>query len=149
MPSNSPSPPRRREEVERLLDTLRLWAAEQPGLRAVALVGSWARGAARAHSDVDVLLLTDDQAAYLHDQAWVAAFGARNVVCTQRWGVVTERRVRLASGLEVEFGVSSPEWASTDPVDAGTRRVAADGLVALHDPDGLLAELVDAVSRTA
>jgi hypothetical protein len=46
----------------------------------------------------------------------------------------------------VEFGVVSPAWASTAPLDDGTRRVVADGLQALYDPDGLLAELVKAAA---
>jgi len=146
--SSSPLPAGRREEVARLLDTVRSWAAERPDLHAVALVGSWAREAARADSDVDVVLLTDDPAAYLDDDGWVAAFGATGVVHTQQWGVLTERRVALAGGLEIEFGVTSPEWASTDPPDAGTRDVASDGLVVLYDPEGLLAKLADAASRT-
>jgi len=139
----------RREAVEGLLDVVRRWAAERPDLHAAALVGSWARDAARADSDVDVVLLTDDRAAYLKDETWLAALGATEVLRTQPWGTVTERRVALASGLEVEFGVTSPDWASTSPVDAGTRSVALDGLVVVYDPEGLLAELVEAVSKEA
>lgn len=37
--------------------------------------------------------------------------------------------------------------AATDPVDPGTRRVVGDGLRILHDPDGLLARLLEACSR--
>jgi predicted nucleotidyltransferase len=142
-------PAGRREEVEDLLDAVRRWAAERPDLRAVALVGSWARGGARADSDVDVVLLTADPAAYLRDETWLVALGATEVVRTRRWGPVTERRAAMVGGLEVEFGVTSPDWASTNPVDAGTRRVASDGLVAVYDPEELLAELVEAVSRDA
>jgi uncharacterized protein len=149
MPSNLTSlPAGRRDEVERLLDAVRRWAVGQADLRAVALVGSWARGTARADSDVDVVLLTDTPAVYLDDERWIATFGATGVVRTQEWGVVTERRLAMASGLEVEFGVTSPEWASTQPLDAGTHAVASDGLVALYDPKGLLAELVEVVSPT-
>lgn len=137
---------RRQEEVDGVLAVIRRWAAERLDLRAVALVGSWARGAARPDSDVDVVLLTEDQATYLQDVAWLAAFGATGVVRTRQWGAVTERRVVLASGLELEFGVTGPGWASTDPVDAGTRVVVCDGLVVLHDPEGLLAQLIDAVA---
>lgn len=139
--------PRRQEEVEGILAVIRRWAAERLDLRAVALVGSWARGAARPDSDVDVVLLTEDPAAYLQDVAWLAAFGATAVVRTRQWGAVTERRVVLASGLELEFGVTGPGWASTNPVDPGTRGVVCDALVVLHDPDGLLAQLTDAVTN--
>lgn len=59
---------------------------------------------------------------------------------------MTERRVRLDSGVEIEFGFTQPTWASVDPVDAGTHRVVRDGLRPLFDPAGLLARLVAAVA---
>lgn len=63
----------------------------------------------------------------------------------QRWwpaqGVVTERRFVTPSGLEAEINIGSRDWAKTDPVDPGTRRVVSDGAV-LYDPEGLLAHLV-------
>ena len=134
------------EAAERLLDVARRWAMDRHDLRAMALVGSWARGAARADSDVDLVLLTDNTAAYLEDRMWLAAFAAKEIARRRKWGVVTELRAVLGSGLEVEFGITSPKWASTSPVDPGTRRVVSEGLVALHDPDGLLAKLDDVVS---
>ena len=39
------------------LDSLRDWAAHQPTIAGVALVGSYARGEARPDSDSDVVLL--------------------------------------------------------------------------------------------
>jgi len=125
---------------------VREWARDRADLRAVALVGSWARGTARADSDVDIVLLTETPSAYLDDAAWAQPFGAVEVLRTQRFGVLTERRMQLRSGLVVEFGVVTPAWASTTPLDDGTARVVADGLVALHDPGGLLSALVHAVA---
>lgn len=65
---------------------------------------------------------------------------------TLEWGVLTERRFALPSGLEVELGIASPAWAAIDPVDTGTRRVVSDGVRILHDPDGLLETLASACS---
>jgi hypothetical protein len=132
-----------------LLELIQRWAADRADLRAVALVGSWARDRPRSESDVDVLLLTDNPGAYLDEEQWAEALGATAFVRTQQWGVVTERRVALASGLEIEFGVTSPAWASTSPLDAGTRQAVSDGLVVLHDPDQLLATLLAAVAPQA
>jgi DNA-binding MarR family transcriptional regulator len=137
--------PARQAEVERLLEDVGRWASGRADLRGVALVGSWARDAACADSDVDIVLLADRPGTYIEDDGWLAAFGAKPIVDTEQWGCVTERSVALASGLEVEFGVTSPAWASVDPLDAGTRRVTREGLLVLHDPDGLLAALLDAV----
>ena len=118
----------RTNEVRTLLATLRSWAQGRPDIVAIGLAGSWARGDARMDSDVDVVLLTDDQVPYLEDDAWVYEMGGVGLVWTRMWGPVTERRFALPSGLEVELGVASPSWAVTDPVDEGTRRVVADGV---------------------
>ena len=55
----------------------------------------------------------------------------------QTWGLVTERRMLLPSGLPVEFGVTSAEWAAL-PLDAGTARVLGDGACMLYDPYGVV-----------
>jgi hypothetical protein len=56
---------------------------------------------------------------------------------------VSERRLRAPSGLEHDVGFAPPSWAAADPVDPGTARVVAGGLVPLHDPGGLFLELLD------
>ena len=67
-------------------------------------------------SDVDIVVLTARTARYLADDGWVAgAVGPdAELVRTEEWGPLTERRVRLASGMEVEFGFVEPSWAATD-----------------------------------
>jgi predicted nucleotidyltransferase len=129
------------DEVGALLDLLPRWAQQRRDVRAVAIVGSWAYRAPRKDSDVDVILLTEEPSLYTEREDWIEQLGGVALVATRAWGVITERRFRLPSGLEVELGVGRPSWASVAPVDEGTRRVATDGLVALHDPDGLLGEL--------
>ncbi len=71
----------------------------------------------------------------------VQDLGGVGLVQTKSWGAITERRFALPSGLEVELGVGRPSWASVEPLDDGTLRVATDGLRAVYDPDGLLARL--------
>jgi len=104
------------------------------------LVGSYARDAARPDSDVDLVLLTTDRDAYLAEEE----LGLGELVRTRQWGVITERRFRTPSGLEVELGVGNPDWASVDPVDPGTRKVVTDGARILHDPGGALGALLKA-----
>ncbi|SHH10705.1 Nucleotidyltransferase domain-containing protein [Jatrophihabitans endophyticus] len=117
-----------------------------PGVVAVGLAGSWARGTARPDSDVDLVALTDRPERLLGTHDWFAAFGpGAELVRSADFGAIQERRLRLPDGLVVEVGVGSPSWAATDPLDAGTARVVRDGFVALADPAGLLAALVAAV----
>lgn len=106
--------------------------------------------ASQLESDVDFVVLTDDKAKYLADDSWVAAaLGERaEFVRTAGWGVLTEWRVVLASGLEVEFGFVPRSWASADPVDSGTRQVVAEGCSPVIDREGAFARLIAAVTAT-
>ena len=100
-------------------------------------------------SDLDIVLLVTDPGPYVGDEGWVeqAVGELAGVVRTKSWVPLTERRVRLAGGLEVEFGFAPLSWASTDPVDPGTSGVVGHGCQVVSDPDGLLGRLVEAVGR--
>jgi len=121
------------------------WAAQEPGMLAVAVVGSHARGAARADSDVDLVLLVSDPDRYFLSADWIKRFGG---ICSFRdeyWGRVRFRRVHYASGLDVEFGFTDAIWTTTNPIDPGTRSVVAGGFLRVYDPQSVLRLLADAV----
>ncbi len=94
-------------------------------------------------SDVDLVILAKDPDA-LTSASWFITLnpGAR-LIRSQAWGPVQERRFRLRSGLIVELGFASVDWASV-PLDAGTRRVLHDGHRILFD-DGTLKRASEAV----
>ncbi len=138
----------RTAEVERILRLVAEWAARRRDVRGVALVGSWTRGAAAMDSDVDLVILSDAAAELVQRDGWCSFLGGGRLVRSQAWGPVVERRVALASGLEVELDVAPVTWAQV-PLDEGTRRVLADGARALHDPDGLLRAAIAAAVATA
>lgn len=142
-----PNSVQRKKEVDALIRRSRDWAARRADVRGVALVGSWARDHADHGSDVDLILLVDEPDAYVNDEAWIQELGASSVVRTKTWGALTERRLALVSGLEVDVGVTALSWASTTAIDPGTRRVVADGIHVVFDPDGVLAQLIAAVRR--
>lgn len=123
--------------VAQLLDTVRTWAEEQPDVRAVAVVGSWARGTPSPESDVDVVLVVDDVAERLADPRWIGELGDVQAWADEDWGSVRSRRATMADGLEVEVGVTPAAWLATPP-DPGTAAVLA-GAQVLHDPSGALA----------
>ena len=134
--------PERWEQVAGLLSSVTSWTDARTDIRAAALVGSWARAAASMNSDVDLVLLTSDVDAYISSDDWSLFLGAAEPVRTGQWGVLTERRFRLPSGLEIEFGFAPPEWADTNPPDEGTLAVVRNGCHILSDPDGRLARLM-------
>jgi len=140
-------PDERVAEVEVVLQSLVRWAERRSDVRGLALVGSWARQASHAGSDVDVVLLTHSPSIYIESDDWLVEVGGARLVRTRRWGAITERRFAQPSGLDADLGIGTAAWASPDPVDAGTRRVVSDGMRVLYDRDGLLAALVAACER--
>ncbi len=133
----------RQREFAELLRRTTHWAHTHPDVRAVAVVGSWARGEQRMDSDVDLVIVVNDVDPFLHDGSWIASLGGTAMVRTQQWGLAHERRFALPSGLEVEAGFVTGEWTwtRTNPVDAGTRRVVTDGMDIVYDPHRILAAL--------
>ncbi len=134
------------DELTEIVTAATAWARSDPRARAVALVGSRARGTARSSSDVDLVVLSTEPAGLASEEAWLAVFGA-DLVGRRSWGALVERRLRRPSGVEVDVGIVAITWASTSPIDAGTRRVIAGGCRVLYDPDGLLTALCAAVER--
>src|ERR1700685_3934416 len=123
--------------IDSLLGALAKWATEDSHILAVAVVGSHARGAATADSDVDIVLLVVDPQRYFTTADWMTRFGAVSRFRDEDWGRLRSRRVDYIGGLEVEFGFAVSAWASADPVDPGTRRVVADGIVRIYDPKSI------------
>jgi RimJ/RimL family protein N-acetyltransferase len=141
------STPDPEQEFEQLLARVAAWASAQTDLVAVALVGSQARGSARADSDLDLVFLSSEPGRYTQNEDWAHELGGE-VQASARRGALVEQRVNMPSGPELDVGIGSPQWASVKPLDHGTERVAREGLRILHDPEGLLGRLVGAVGST-
>lgn len=133
------------QPASEIVEELTRWACKRPDVIAVALVGSHARGEPGPDSDVDVLLISANPAAYEESDAWIAGTPCRERAYVRRWGRLTEHRLLMDDGPEVELGVVGAEWATDRPVDPGTHRVVSDGMVVLHDPEGILGALSRAV----
>jgi len=126
-----------RERISSFLTQVSDWAARQPVILALALVGSHARGAATETSDVDLVILAQDPSRYLEDQGWLEQFGLAQSVQLEPYGKLTSIRVWYADGLEVEYGLTGEEWAA-DPLDPGSRRVMEGGMRVLFERGDLL-----------
>jgi predicted nucleotidyltransferase len=139
--------PERALECKQVVRSVAHWAVCNPGVVGVAVVGSWAREEARLDSDLDLVILSNDVPSCTAGGAWIEEIvgQAAELLRCREWGALTERRLRLASGFEVELGFVPATWAATDPVDPGTAQVVRGGCTAVVDPHGAFAQLVAAV----
>jgi uncharacterized protein len=125
------------EHIRNFIDRFVAWASTQPDVHAIALVGSYARAAARDDSDIDLVFLTDQPQKYLESTAWAERFGPIERHQFEDYGKVTSLRIWYRSGIEVEYGLTTPDWAA-EPLDAGTQQVIADGMLVLFERNALL-----------
>jgi uncharacterized protein len=142
------------ETVNLILEEVTQWASHRTDIAAAALVGSWARGAARVDSDIDLMFLAANPASFRQDERWINEIQWAVVDAEiadwkdQDYGVIWSRHVYLNNETEIEFGFGFPSWASVNPVDAGTFRVVSDGCRILYDSANLLSKLIDKVKST-
>jgi aminoglycoside 6-adenylyltransferase len=124
-------------DARQTIDAVAKWAAARSDVLGLALVGSHARGEARADSDVDFVVVCADPARYLANAEWVSAFGDVASASFEDWGKVQSIRVRYQRGPEVEFGIAGMDWTAVPP-DEGTAEVLRAGCIVLFDGEGLI-----------
>lgn len=125
------------DHIRDFLDKFVSWGSEQADIQAIALVGSYARGAARDDSDIDLVILTDQPQKYLNAPEWIKRFGGVEKQQTEDYSKLISVRVWYQDGVEVEYGITKPDWAAT-PLDAGTREVILGGMIILYERGILL-----------
>jgi predicted nucleotidyltransferase len=113
------------------------WSTKRKDIRAVALVGSYARLAANESSDVDLVIIVEEPGEYLNNTEWTRVFGMVITKKIEAYGKLTSLRVWYESGLEIEYGFTTREWAKV-PLDEGTKQVVEGGLRVLFEKEVLL-----------
>jgi predicted nucleotidyltransferase len=129
-----------RLRVEQFLKEFVDWGTDQSTIEAIALVGSYARGTATETSDVDLVVLAHQPGLYLHERTWTDAFGEVLNQQVEDYGKLISLRVHYADGLEVEYGLTDPNWAAL-PLDEGTREVISRGMKVLFEREPVLSSL--------
>lgn len=125
---------------EAFFTSLKNWALADPRMEALIIVGSHARGTARADSDLDLVVLTTGKADMLRDQSFTGLFGEVERQQTEEYGACTSVRAWYRDGMEIEFGLVEPFWISM-PLDPGTEGVLRDGFRVLVDKRGAFEHL--------
>jgi predicted nucleotidyltransferase len=133
-----------KKQVKDLLNAGVKWAEGKPDIFGVALVGSYARGKAKIDSDVDLVFLALNPKELIDKPEWINEFGDAKSLKVEDWGLVTSLRVFYQKDLEVEYGITTLEWAR-EPLDEGTRQVIADGMIVLLDKSGILEQALELV----
>ena len=113
------------------------WSKKRKDIRAVALVGSYAREAATEASDIDLVVISEKPREYIANTEWTRVFGKAIAQKVEDYGKLTSLRVWYESGLEIEFGFTTRDWAKT-PLDKGTKQVIDDGMRVLFEKEVLL-----------
>lgn len=137
-----------RAKVDELLSRVVDWATKFDSVLGISLVGSYARNTARPDSDIDLVILSSEATNLLADTGWVTKFGKLINLRHGDYGLVQSVHVLYENNLEVEYGITTLEWMSIQPVDAETREVVADGMQILYDPQNAFRDLQAAVNRS-
>ncbi len=130
--------------MQRLQDAALAWAAEQPDIRAVVRVGSFARAIRPpdALSDLDLILYTATPARYKDWGDWIAGFGPAWVsVPFEHAGDECEQIAIYEGGAKLDMAFFRLERLKQMAEDGALDEVLGRGYVALLDRDGLAAQL--------
>jgi predicted nucleotidyltransferase len=122
--------------IDFLEDFMR-WSKKRKDIRAVALVGSYARETATESSDVDLIIIVEKPQEYIANTKWIRVFGRAIAQKVEGDGKFTSLRVWYESGLEVEYRFTTREWAKI-PLDTGTKQVIDAGMRILFEKEVLL-----------
>jgi hypothetical protein len=137
-------------QLEQILAPISAWARSRSDIHGLALVGSWARGAARSDSDIDLMLLVSEPQKFRSDDHWLTEIdwaGGRVAGWHDAdYGSAWSRHVALEPHGEIEFTFCTPSWAATDPIDTGTANVVSGGGRILVDKTKLFDNLLTAAS---
>jgi predicted nucleotidyltransferase len=128
------------EQLLAFLSEFIQWAAGQPDILGVALVGSHARDEATDGSDMDLIIVASEPKSYLEDMRWAQRFGTIDRQQMEHYGKVTSLRVWYLGGREVEYGFTDETWSAW-PLDEGTRTVISDGMRILWERGDILSRL--------
>ena len=87
------------------------------------------------------MVLTDQPRKYLEDVKWIEHFGIPETHQTVDYGKLISLHVWYQTGMEVEYGITAPDWAAI-PLDAGTQEVMRGGISVLFERGDLLSRHV-------
>lgn len=113
------------------------WATKRKDIRAVALVGSYAREELDKDADIDLVIITETPQKYITNTEWTRVFGRPITKKVEEYGKLTSLRIWYENGLEIEYGFAPREWIQTLSGDE-MKQIPDDGLRVLFEKEILL-----------
>lgn len=133
-------------DITPFLTAVKQWGNQNEDVRAIILVGSYARGEQKDGSDVDLVIITLNPSTYLNNN-FIYNFGKIHEYQKEDWGRVTSIRVWYDSpNFEVEFGITTPIWVE-QPLDNGTIRVLSDGYKVILDKEDYFKDIFETTKQ--
>ena len=123
--------------IEKLFQNLKSFAEREPVIRAIVLIGSFARGTAGPQSDVDLVVIASKPEKLLNDRDWVEQFGEACSCVLEDYSLVQSLRVFYKNGMEVEFGITSLDWIAETELKS-TGKILSGGYRVIYDPGNLI-----------
>lgn len=121
------------EEVLFLFDDLIDYCCNDNKICGILLVGSYASGDFSNSEDIDLVVLSESPDNLLKQNDWVDRFGVVLNKSQQTFGPIEGLKVKYAD-KEVDFGITTPTWASITPLDEKTKTIIRNGAKIIYDP---------------
>lgn len=139
------------KNLSEILDLAIHFAKTNKGVLALGLCGSWARGTAGEHSDIDLSIIVTDKK-HFRETDWLSRIPFETIndkidsFEDKVYGNVWSRHVLMKSNAKIEFSFADTSWANIEPLDVGTQQVVSDGYKILFDPHQILSRLLREVN---
>jgi len=128
-----------------ILDRIISWSNEDSRVKALFLVGSYARNTQKPSSDIDLVIITDKKEQLLQLD-WIELFGVCKRNIREEYGACTSIRVFYEDNTEIEYGIVNSSWLDS-PLDAGTKRVLQDGYILLFGSEGISQNMIETLLK--
>jgi len=130
------------KKIYQLQEKILSWAKHENNIKAVAMIGSYARNNPEKDSDVDFIILTNTPGYYIKNANWLNYFGEVKEFEIAFYGNVTSLHARYIDFPKVEFSFTDENWIAIPP-HQDTLRIIMNGMKVIYDKKNLFSQFID------
>lgn len=134
----------RPEHYELLYEFVK-WAAEQPQIAGIALVGSCADDDNEEESDLNFLIISDKKNKTLDAILQQFRFDFMEQATKEEWGLLVTLRIVYANGIEAEYGIADEGWLN-EPLDQGMSDAVMKGFKVIWEREELFDQITQFIA---